>query len=592
MEKWFEWLNHIMLAKEDIQQFFGCVQQKTDSEASGCQQLEDVYNYAHQQTLKVFGDLDGNRKKMKQEFDAMNNELRSQLSLRTQRERELEEQLREIKKECDEKTKVIEVVSSQVAELDKTFDHLNNKLTEDLKNIESTTNQLQTSLQEELIRKENLSTKLKVTDELICKAKIEMRDEESEMKSLDSNHKQLIVEGENYCSKLKDDLEELNSLQANYDSMRAQFCTLSGVDEDNGSLKLKIDELIEIHDSYKNKLADISVVEKCRSDELNNINNLIENKEIEKARVIQECLDMEEEITKLRAEFENNSLQRNKQRSETDEHFAGLMKEKSSVLAKINDLAKEMKEATDDREEFESKTTDLTKEMRRLKDICAEADGELFSYLTEANVVQSGQRNQMIVVDEMVARNQQEVDAAELNIQECEQLQAQITKMEADLSTQQVKYTQTLADLQASYREQLEAKKKYLEDLRIRYEMEFKNKEQKKLDAMMELKEIKDNIVDHQKKRKSLQNEVKLTGNNLWKYNNLIQKMEEKLKVVAEVATVSQPVKDISSQDSRLTLKENVPLQPKVAGYPTAPGAITRKILPPQVSTIYISSQL
>ncbi|XP_046659099.1 COP1-interactive protein 1-like isoform X1 [Homalodisca vitripennis] len=284
MEKWFEWLNHIMLAKEDIQQFFGCVQQKTDSEASGCQQLEDVYNYAHQQTLKVFGDLDGNRKKMKQEFDAMNNELRSQLSLRTQRERELEEQLREIKKECDEKTKVIEVVSSQVAELDKTFDHLNNKLAEDLKNTESTTNQLQTSLQEELIRKENLSTKLKVTDELICKAKIEMRDEESEMKSLDSNHKQLIVEGENYCSKLKDDLEELNSLQANYDSMRAQFCTLSGVDEDNGSLKLKIDELIEIHDSYKNKLADISVVEKCRSDELNNINNLIENKEIEKSQ--------------------------------------------------------------------------------------------------------------------------------------------------------------------------------------------------------------------------------------------------------------------------------------------------------------------
>ncbi|XP_046659100.1 pleckstrin homology domain-containing family D member 1-like isoform X2 [Homalodisca vitripennis] len=295
---------------------------------------------------------------------------------------------------------------------------------------------------------------------------------------------------------------------------------------------------------------------------------------------------MEEEITKLRAEFENNSLQRNKQRSETDEHFAGLMKEKSSVLAKINDLAKEMKEATDDREEFESKTTDLTKEMRRLKDICAEADGELFSYLTEANVVQSGQRNQMIVVDEMVARNQQEVEAAELNIQESEQLQAQITKMEADLSTQQVKYTQTLADLQASYREQLEAKKKYLEDLRIRYEMEFKNKEQKKLDAMMELKEIKDNIVDHQKKRKSLQNEVKLTGNNLWKYNNLIQKLEEKLKVVAEVATVSQPVKDISSQDSRLTFKENVPLQPKLAGYPTAPGTITRKILPPQVPSL------
>lgn len=59
-------------------------------------------------------------------------------------------------------------------------------------------------------------------------------------------------------------------------------------------------------------------------------------------------------------------------------------------------------------------------------------------------------------------------------------------------------------------------------DLRIQYEREFRNKEQSKTDALVELKESKTRITDLQKMKGLTDSEIKKTLSNVVRYTDLI----------------------------------------------------------------------
>lgn len=59
-------------------------------------------------------------------------------------------------------------------------------------------------------------------------------------------------------------------------------------------------------------------------------------------------------------------------------------------------------------------------------------------------------------------------------------------------------------------------------DLRIQYEREFRNKEQSKTDALVELKENKTRITDLQKMKGLTDSEIKKTHSNVVRYTDLI----------------------------------------------------------------------
>lgn len=57
-------------------------------------------------------------------------------------------------------------------------------------------------------------------------------------------------------------------------------------------------------------------------------------------------------------------------------------------------------------------------------------------------------------------------------------------------------------------------------DLRIHYEREFRNKEQSKTDALVELKENKSRINDLQKRKSLTDSEIKKTHSNVVSYTS------------------------------------------------------------------------
>lgn len=59
-------------------------------------------------------------------------------------------------------------------------------------------------------------------------------------------------------------------------------------------------------------------------------------------------------------------------------------------------------------------------------------------------------------------------------------------------------------------------------DLRIQYEREFRNKEQSKTDALVELKENKYRITDLQKLKDQTDSEIKKTHSNVVRNTDLI----------------------------------------------------------------------
>uniref|UniRef100_A0A1B6KIW7 Uncharacterized protein n=1 Tax=Graphocephala atropunctata TaxID=36148 RepID=A0A1B6KIW7_9HEMI len=457
--EWYKGLNQAMSAKDDRQQFAEYFGLKIDPESAEYQRLEQEYNSALQQVDEILGGLEEYRMRARREFDEIKSELKSQLALQAQHESELEEQLRGVQKECAEKTVVIQVLKQQNEDLLLNEQPLKNNLAAEMKNVESVTNQLQTSLQEELTRKASLSTKLEVADKLIYETNISLRDKESEIKLLDSKHKQLISEQGENNNRLTVVLGELNHLQADHDSKRTQFNYLSEVDGENSSLKIKIDELNKTYEIYKKKLGDITVVEDSYRDELEKIKKFIEENKIEIDNVTKERSYMEEEIRKLKKEFEDNALEQNKARSETNKCYAELEEENNSFMVTFNELAEQLKDVSEEKDKFENLTTNLKKELKRAKAIFEETDCKLFSYLDESQTILSGLREQRSLVGDMVALTQRDCEQAQRDVVEGEQLKVEVTQLEADLTTRQAEYVQTLADLQVSYTEQLETKK-------------------------------------------------------------------------------------------------------------------------------------
>lgn len=67
-----------------------------------------------------------------------------------------------------------------------------------------------------------------------------------------------------------------------------------------------------------------------------------------------------------------------------------------------------------------------------------------------------------------------------------------------------------------------QAKCQEMADLRIQYEREFRNKEQSKTDALVELKENKTRITDLQKMKDLTDSEIRETHSNVVRYTDLI----------------------------------------------------------------------
>lgn len=67
-----------------------------------------------------------------------------------------------------------------------------------------------------------------------------------------------------------------------------------------------------------------------------------------------------------------------------------------------------------------------------------------------------------------------------------------------------------------------QAKCQEMADLRIQYERKFRNKEQSKTDALVELKENKTRITDLQKMKGLTDSEIRKTHSNVVRYTDLI----------------------------------------------------------------------
>lgn len=108
---------------------------------------------------------------------------------------------------------------------------------------------------------------------------------------------------------MENEMENLKKCQSEVELMTEQMRTLMKVDEENSTLKLETEKMEEVAESIKVKIDETENMENFYTGELEKIAKSIEEMENNRSEIITEKQIIEENITELEKEMNDNKKQ-------------------------------------------------------------------------------------------------------------------------------------------------------------------------------------------------------------------------------------------------------------------------------------------